>query len=229
MNYIGCYLCGHKTAESRKGKVRDSARMEILQCAACGMVSLSSLDHVDSDFYKNSGMHGAEPVSIKNWLNDTDSDDRRRFELLRPLLTNKRILDFGCGAGGFLRLAKTLAHKIVGIEVETRVRDHWFEKLEIAPSIECIGDGHYDLITAFHVIEHLQDPRSMLQELAKLLDRAGKLVVEVPNSEDVLLTLYDCNAFQNFTYWSQHLYLFNSNTLNLLAKQAGLRVLSIQQ
>jgi hypothetical protein len=54
-------------------------------------------------------------------------------------------------------------------------------------------------------------------------------VVEVPNSEDVLLTLYDNEAFQRFTFWSQHLYLFNTETLRRLAEQAGLREVSIQQ
>ena len=55
------------------------------------------------------------------------------------------------------------------------------------------------------------------------------MVIEVPSSEDALLTLYDNDAFQHFTYWSQHLFLFNAETLRLLATKAGLRVVSIQQ
>jgi hypothetical protein len=50
----------------------------------------------------------------------------------------------------------------------------------------------------------------------------------VPSSDDALLTLYECQAFQNFTYWSQHLFLFNAATLNTLAYQAGLRVTAIK-
>ena len=55
------------------------------------------------------------------------------------------------------------------------------------------------------------------------------MVVKVPSSEDVLLTLYDSSAFQHFTYWSQHLFLFNAETLRRLAKQAGPCIVSIQQ
>ena len=56
-----------------------------------------------------------------------------------------------------------------------------------------------------------------------MLAKNGRMVIEVPSSEDVLLTLYDAEAFQRFTYWSQHLYLFNAETLRRLAEQAGLR------
>ena len=44
-----------------------------------------------------------------------------------------------------------------------------------------------------------------------------------------MLTLYDNEAFQRFTYWSQHLFLFNAETLRHLATQAGLQVIAIQQ
>ena len=89
--------------------------------------------------------------------------------------------------------------------------------------------GGYDLITAFHVVEHLPDPRAMLRELATRLKDRGRLVIEVPNSEDALLTLYENDAFQRFSYWCQHLYLFNGETLRQLANQAELRVVSVQQ
>ncbi len=95
------------------------------------------------------------------------------------------------------------------------------------PSLEAAGNG-YDLITAFHVVEHLLDPRSMISSLAQKLQPQGRMIIEVPSAEDALLTLYDCNPFQRFTYWSQHLYLFNAATLELLARQAGLRVVAIQ-
>lgn len=81
----------------------------------------------------------------------------------------------------------------------------------------------------FHVVEHLPDPRAILKTLASMLAKNGRMVIEVPSSEDVLLTLYDSDAFQRFTYWCQHLYLFNAETLRRLAEQAGLRIVSIQQ
>jgi 2-polyprenyl-3-methyl-5-hydroxy-6-metoxy-1,4-benzoquinol methylase len=201
--------------------------MQVLQCDKCGLVSLSDSKHIDPEFYENSGMHGENPMPMDAWLKETEIDDQRRFEMVKAMLPNKRLLDFGCGAGGFLKKVKTLSANVTGIELEKRVRYYWSEQLNIVPSIETAGKA-YDLITAFHVIEHLNDPRSILTSLAHLLKPNGRIIIEVPNAEDVLLTLYDSNAFQSFTYWSQHLYLFNANTLTMLARQAGLRMVALQ-
>ena len=56
------------------------------------------------------------------------------------------------------------------------------------------------MITAFHVVEHLPDPRAMVCMHDHMLYANGRIIVEVPSSEDALLTLYDCDAFQRFTY-----------------------------
>jgi len=173
-------------------------------------------------------MHGGDLPAMESWLRESEPDDQRRFEMLKTSLADRRVLDFGCGAGGFVHKAQALAAGIAGVEPERRVRDYWGDSLTLYGNLADAGDG-YDLITAFHVLEHLPDPRTMLRELAARLKDGGRLVIEVPSSEDVLLTLYDNDAFQRFTYWSQHLYLFNAETLRRLSTQADLRVLSIQQ
>jgi len=225
---IKCYLCNSTSFKTRKGVVRDVPDLEILECAGCGLVTLSSLEHIQAGFYEKSGMHGTAPVPIETWLNNTDWDDQRRFEMLSVALANKKVLDFGCGAGGFLVKAQSLAAQVAGIELEQRVKTHWAGRLAIHPDFASAGGG-YDLITAFHVVEHLPDPRKTLQSLAQLIAKNGRMIIEVPSSEDALLTLFDCDAFQRFTYWSQHLFLFNAETLRQLANQAGLKVIAMQQ
>jgi 2-polyprenyl-3-methyl-5-hydroxy-6-metoxy-1,4-benzoquinol methylase len=223
-----CYLCNHQKFRSRKGAVRDDPSLKVLECAQCGLVVLDSFQHISADHYEDSGMHNANLPSIESWLKEVAHDDQRRIEMLKASMVNCRLLDFGCGAAGFLRKAQAIAVQVVGIEPERRVREYWGDTIELYGSLEYAGEG-YDLITAFHVIEHLPDPRVKLKELAARLKGGGRLVIEVPSSEDILLTLYENEAFQRFTYWSQHLYLFNGETLRRLAEQAGLRVVSIQQ
>ncbi len=222
-----CYLCNSSDFLIRPGCVRDSKDIDILECVNCGLVYLSSLDHIKSEHYENSGMHDSAQFDISSWIKETQGDDKRRYEFVKEKIINNRVLDFGCGTGGFLNLAKLSASKVAGIELERALQALFNEnRLNVFPNLEVAkkeGDT-WDLITAFHVVEHLPDPKYILRELACLLSDEGELIIEVPNSNDALLTLYNNKDFQNFTYWSQHLYLFNQKTLSELVKQAGLRL-----
>ena len=125
---MNCYLCGSTSFNHRKGQVSDALDLKILECAHCGLVTLSSLEHIQSRFYEKSGMHGAEPAPMATWMKDTDWDDQPRFNMLKPMLTNKKVLDFGCGAGGFLNKAQQMSGTVAGIELEGRVREYWEEQ-----------------------------------------------------------------------------------------------------
>ncbi len=223
-----CYLCGGKSFMKRPGKVRDKLDLDILECESCGLVFLSSFDHIGSGFYENSQMDGKDS-SIQNWARETVNDDQRRFKTLQPLITNKTILDFGCGNGGFLEKAGQVTAKAVGMELEERLKLYFIsKKLEVYSNLEEILD-FFDIITLFHVLEHLPDPLKVLQQLKANLNPGGCIIVETPNAEDALLTLYKNSPFAYFTYWSCHLFLFNSVSLAKLAKKAGLKINSIQQ
>lgn len=148
---MSCYLCESKKFRKRKGRVRDNHNLEIIECIDCGLVQLGSASHISPEFYENSGMHGPEPRSIEAWLKETEWDDQRRFDMMKAMLPNKRLLDFGCGAGGFLMRAKSLAAEVTGIELESRVRKHWGGEINIVLNPEAAGEG-YDFIAAFHVV-----------------------------------------------------------------------------
>ncbi len=208
--------------------VRDNATLEIRECGSCGLVYLSSNEHIQEGHYEASGMHGVVPPPMEEWLKESEFDDLRRFRMLQPLMVNKKLLDFGCGAGGFLNLARKIAADVAGVELERRVAEHWAARLTIRAGLDQV-EHNFDVVTAFHVLEHLDDPRDTLKKLGKRLVEGGRLVVEVPSADDALLTLYKNDDFQRFTYWSQHLYLFNAHTLNLLVQQAGMNVVALQQ
>lgn len=217
-----CYLCGCAASVKRPGKVRDSAALEVRECASCGLVYLSSFDHIGKDFYQDSKMHES-PRDTAAWCRATKTDDRRRFRFLKAAMENRALLDFGCGNGGFLAKAKKVAAVADGLEIEKGLEKH-HKALGLNVKNSLAGLGKYDLITAFHVVEHLADPAAELKKLARALKPGGQLVIEVPSSADAMLTLYGSKAFSEFTYWSCHLYLFNAATLGLLAAKAGLKV-----
>ncbi len=120
-----CYLCGGTEFNKRPGSVRDRPELEIFECASCGLVSLSSFDHIKDGFYENSEMHGKDALDIQAWIRETEWDDERRFQYLKSALPNKRLLDFGCGTGGFLLKAQNLAAITHGVELETRLSNYY--------------------------------------------------------------------------------------------------------
>jgi len=218
-----CYLCGGLERIKRPGKVRDNSQLDVLECRSCGLVFLSSAGHITADFYKNSKMHDTG-TEIPSWCRATRWDDERRLKFLAPVIENRELLDFGCGNGGFLAAAKSIASRVRGLELEKRLKPHYRSLgLNVAGDMREL-EGKFDVITAFHVVEHLPDPAKELRRLAGLLKEGGRIIVEVPSADDVMLKLYGSEAFSRFTYWSCHLYLFNRDTLRLLSDKAGLKV-----
>jgi 2-polyprenyl-3-methyl-5-hydroxy-6-metoxy-1,4-benzoquinol methylase len=139
MNPFNCYLCDSISFITRKGQVRDAPDLKILECTDCGLVTLSSQEHIQDGFYEDSGMHGTQLTPIDSWLKDSEWDDQRRFDMVKAMLPNKKLLDFGCGAGGFLSKARQLAASVEGIDLELRVQKYWSDQITIHPSPESVG------------------------------------------------------------------------------------------
>ena len=202
--------------------------IDVFQCNDCGLVRLSEVMDEPDEFYRNSGMRDGYADSLEALRRETKDDDERRFCFTEKLIINKRILDFGCGDGGYLLRAKAVAHEVCGVELECSVRENL--RAEGLACYERINEvGEMDVVTMFHVLEHLPDPVGMLQEIMKHITPGGMLIVEVPNADDALLSLYHCEAFADFTYWKCHIYLYTMDTLRRLAKKAGLQVKFMRQ
>lgn len=217
-----CMLCESSKNKERSGSVRDNKDLKIHECLDCGLVFLSGDEHIHESFYESSEMH--KLFDFKKWRNESLTDDERRFNFLKSMLINKDILDFGSGNGGFLTKAKEVSKSVTGCEVEKAVMPYYeLEELKIVNDLDDIN-FKYDLITSFHVIEHLKNPTHTINKLKNLLNENGKLIIEVPNANDALLTVYKKTGFSNFTYWSCHLYLYTHHTLAKLAQKCGLKV-----
>jgi 2-polyprenyl-3-methyl-5-hydroxy-6-metoxy-1,4-benzoquinol methylase len=230
---IICYLCHGSNISFRPGKVRGGPDLKICECSDCKLVFLSSVSHISEGFYENSNMttssqiHGDKPMEIDDQIAYTQQDDERRFHTLKDQIKNKSILDFGCGVGGFVKRATDVADIVHGIELEERLFSNFHkEKLNV---FKCLSDipadlkkTGYEYITLFHVLEHITDPLKFLMELAEFLAQTGELIIEVPNSNDALLTLYENSAYSDFIYWNAHVFYYNTESLTQLLKKVGL-------
>jgi len=218
-----CYLCESSNLDSISEFVRDNPVLTVKKCLDCGLLFLSSFDHINDDLYGKSGMHESLQ-NINDWLRETANDDQRRYEYCLPIVTDKKVLDFGCGNGGFLLRIKDSVKSLVGVDLEMALSSHFDDQgIAFANELNQVS-GQYDVITLFHVLEHLPDPAAILNKLKQLLSPGGQIIIEVPNANDALLTIYESEAFSNFTYWSFHLFIFNADTLRLIFKRIGANI-----
>jgi cyclopropane fatty-acyl-phospholipid synthase-like methyltransferase len=226
MKNTKCYLCQGKTLTQVKGSVRDMPDLKILKCDSCGLVFLESFDHIDENYYESSNMFIKDKDTKEEpHLSENEMDNARRFKLLKKMASGKRVMDFGCGNGGFLDKIKDSCKECAGVEKDLNyyAKFNRDKRIKIYSGLDEIK-GKFDVITLFHVLEHLKDPVKVLKELALFLNKGGIIVIEIPNANDALLSIYDCDAFSKFTYWSPHLFLFDNNTLKKTIELAGLKV-----
>jgi SAM-dependent methyltransferase len=151
----------------------------------------------------------------------------RRMEYINPFLIHKSsILEVGCSSGFMLWPLKKLGHQCTGVEPSGLFKEFLRKNtIDVYTSIDNILNSNlenrYDLILHFFVLEHISDPIPFLNAQLELLKPGGKVIFEIPNVADPLLSIYDIPAFERF-YWSiAHPWYFSEDSLHYLIKQLG--------
>lgn len=140
-------------------------------------------------------------------------------------LGNGRLLDVGCGDGEALEILRDLGWQVCGVEIDaqavTAARGRDLDVRQGTLSDAALPDETFDAVTSSHVIEHVHDPKGLLEESRRMLRIGGTLVVVTPNVKA------RCHK-QHGAYWRgleppRHLVLFTAESLGALAESAGLR------
>ena len=139
------------------------------------------------------------------------------------------VLEIGCSSGYFLAEIQD-DYTVYGNEWNPEDAAYVREVGELPceeGEIDDIFPGQqFTAICAYRVLEHQPDPVGWLRRVQKRLIRGGYLLVEVPNSEEGLLTLYDIPEYKDFWYRECHPSNFNMSTVNMAMAQAGFEVKS---
>src|SRR5262249_25579477 len=116
----------------------------------------------------------------------------RRLPLVVPhLRETDAVLEFGSSTGFFLSALKPFVGSVTGAEPSEAYRSYAQSiGIDTAESLAEIGDRTFDAIALYYVVEHLRDPVGYVASLKARLNPRGRLLIEVPNVDDALLSLY---------------------------------------
>lgn len=137
------------------------------------------------------------------------------------------LLDIGCGTGDFLVAANESGWQIKGYEPNEKARNIAQKKgVELTRSMQDLIENSADVITMWHVLEHVPDVRSQIAELKRLIKPGGTIIIAVPNYKS-----YDAKHYQN--YWAaydvpRHLWHFSKKSIQSLFAEQSLELVKVK-
>jgi SAM-dependent methyltransferase len=218
-------VCDESAIEPYYPRVRDREDVAILRCKKSGVIFTSTSEHMDISHYSDKPSFTYwKAEDRKRALVDRFEDDERRKNQFLPLISNKKWLDVGSGAGGVLDLLGPFADKVISVEPQQLASESLKnEKYEVYADISQVPFDQFDVITLFHVFEHLKDPLDVLQRAYDKLAKGGRIIIEVPHANDFLFAFLDVEEFKQFTFWSEHLVLHNRGSLKAFLDKTNFR------
>ena len=151
---------------------------------------------------------------------------RKIHENFPPWTGQGRLLDVGCATGRFLHRMKLVGWHVAGIELDpvaAATAKNVTPDIFVGDPLDApFADGSFDVVTSFHVLEHLTRPVAALSRMIRWLAPHGLLIVEVPNVGGVGGRVFG-------RYWSgldfpRHLVHFTPATMTAMVERAGGRV-----
>jgi SAM-dependent methyltransferase len=204
---------------------RDNPSIAIGKCSGCDLVQVMDFLHVDIAHYESDNYF---PFDLRLTFEREQRWNEKRIERLRqhlPDASRRKILDFGCGVGGFLRRADRYFGSVVGFDLSPfQVDRHLNDGFSCVNRIED-APGDVDAIVLFHVLEHLPRPWELLSDLSVRFPKVDRFFIEVPNFEEVLNRLIELPAYRQNQFHSDHVWYFTNKTLKQVVERADLKVL----
>jgi SAM-dependent methyltransferase len=235
-----CLVCGHNKFSisfSCKDFVATGENFQLESCEKCGFLftnprpTISEIGkYYQSDQYIS---HAGKKKGLIYNLYDIvrDYSIKQKLNLIKKYHSKGKLMDLGCGLGYFLngvKLDKTF--DALGVDVSDDavkyVKNTFAIDVKNEFELDKLDKHSFDIITQWHVLEHVHYLNERMQQLHHLLKQDGTMFIAVPNSKSKDAKMYN-------EYWDgydvpRHLYHFNQKSFSLLMEKHGFVIVEIK-
>ncbi|MGM0647961.1 MAG: class I SAM-dependent methyltransferase [Bacteroidota bacterium] len=223
-----CPICGHnQQKEFLKSQDWFLSQQEFVieQCEKCGFLFTNPRPSDDDlgGYYKSEAYisHSNSGQGIVNQVYKLvrGYTVKQKYKVVRMFKPGRRILDIGCGTGELLNFFKESNWEVRGIEPDADARAFAKKEYDLPvdqeDALDQMDDNSFDVITMWHVLEHVAGLNKRMRTIRRLLKDDGVVVIAVPNPE-----AFDAQYYGK--YWAaydlpRHLYHFKKQDIRKLA------------
>jgi 2-polyprenyl-3-methyl-5-hydroxy-6-metoxy-1,4-benzoquinol methylase len=237
VHYTVCPVCGSSalhTVFKAKDHTVSGELFEIAECSNCTLRFTQDAPnekaivpyYKSEDYISHSNTSKGIINRIYKWVRERTIKRKRRLIEKVTGLKKGTVLDVGSGIGSFLHEMRSHEWDARGLEPDTDARAVALKEydlvLEDTSAFENLPETSFDVITLWHVLEHVHQLQAYIQQLKKILKDHGKLFIAVPN-----YTSKDASIYRE--YWAaydvpRHLYHFSPQSMETLMKKNGLQI-----
>lgn len=219
-----CLICGSQNLKNLNGYEKD----HLYTCEDCSFV-FSNLKPSQEELDNVYGGYSREVVRTEVTL-------QKMGEIalnLKNLSSANRVIDIGCGDGEFLSIFKGLGCEVFGTEYDPRIeelcRKRGITMLSggVMPSLSgCLNAQKFDLVIFTEVIEHINNPLEVVNNISLLLKKDGFIYITTPNFASLEHKLL--GAKWGMIVYPEHISYYSPKTLDLALRKCGYERVSLR-
>ena len=236
---MNCPICNHpntvKAIESQDFSLTQEY-FSIYHCVPCNFRFTSPVPiQTEIGKYYNFVEYISHTDVKEGWMNRLYHAVRiktlaKKTKWVQSLFTGHKgtLLDIGAGTGAFVHAMQEKGWKVNGLEPDAATRSKAFDnykiKLQSTETIFELPENEYEVISMWHVLEHVHTLKPYLHQCYKSLKQNGRLIIAVPN-----FTSFDAKYYKK--YWAaydlpRHLYHFSPKSMSILLDEIGFEIVS---
>jgi len=205
---------------------------DVVNCNGCGFKYTNPRPELNvlGNYYKSED-YVSHSNTKKGFVNSTYQTVRKytlmkKLQLISKYFKTGRVLDIGSGTGEFLNVCKNAKWETIGIEPSDDAREMAITNYDLdvrkEEEIANLEEGSFDVITMWHVLEHVPDLNTRIIDLKRLIKPNGIIIIAVPNCNSLDARIYK----ENWAAYDvpRHLYHFTPKDIESVFKRHGLKL-----